>query len=66
MPTNHLLTPAEAARYLRVSGRTLIRWRNQRAGPAFTHVGQKVVYQEKDLQLWLDAQRVEPVRGAQA
>ena len=56
------LLPAEAARFLRVSGRTLIRWRMQRIGPPWTRVGNKVLYQRKDLDRWLESQRVLPVR----
>lgn len=58
------LTPPEAADYLRVSERTLIRWRNARTGPPWTKVGHRVVYQRADLDRWLDEQRCEPVRGA--
>ena len=66
MPTHRNLTPREAADYLRVSERTLIRWRNTRVGPAWTKVGQKVVYQLPDLDRYLDRQRVEPVRDQEA
>lgn len=55
-------TTPEAAAYLRKSPRTLIRWRNQRVGPAWTKVGGTIIYQEKDLDAYLDAHRVEPVR----
>lgn len=61
-PTN--LTTEEAADYLRVSWRTLYRWRAQRVGPAWTKVGQRVVYRRSDLEAWLDRHRVEPVREA--
>ena len=62
MPDHLNLTPREAADYLRVSQRTLIRWRNQRTGPAWTRCGGKIVYQRADLDAWLDSKRVHPVR----
>ncbi|WP_111748621.1 helix-turn-helix domain-containing protein [Salinisphaera orenii] len=55
------LTPPEAAEYLRCSQRTLIRWRNRRAGPAWTYVGGRIIYQRADLDAYLNAKRVEPV-----
>lgn len=51
----------EAAHYLRVSERTLIRWRGLRVGPAWTKAGQRVLYRQGDLDAYLNAQRVEPV-----
>jgi len=53
----------EAAPYLRVCERTLIRWRGLGVGPAWTKVGHRVIYRESDLDAWLDAQRVVPVRS---
>lgn len=64
MPDNILLTNAEAQDYLNVSHRTLIRWRAERKGPAWTRVGGKVMYQTADLQRFLNDNRVEPVREA--
>jgi len=61
MPMQNL-TATEAAEYLRVSCRTLIRWRNQRKGPAWTYAGGKVIYQRNDLDAWLAQHRVQPVR----
>lgn len=58
---NSLFTTAKAAEYLHLSSRTLIRWRNQRTGPAWTKLGYKVVYQERDIEAWLKARRVEAV-----
>ncbi len=59
-------TTPEAAAYLRKSPRTLIRWRNQRVGPAWTKVGHKIIYQPRDLDAYLEAHRVEPVREVSA
>ena len=66
MPHHENLTPREAADYLRVSERTLIRWRNARTGPPYTKVGHKVVYRDRDLDRWLDGQRREPLREVAA
>lgn len=57
---------SEAADYLRVSERTLIRWRGLRVGPAWAKVGQRVVYRPADLDAYLKAQRVEPVAEVSA
>lgn len=61
MPIHENLKPREAAEYLRVSERTLIRWRNGRTGPPYTKVGHKVVYRSSDLDSWLDARRCNPL-----
>lgn len=66
MPTDDNLITTEAARYLRVSWRTMIRWRNARTGPPWTRAGRTVLYRRRDLDAWLDAQRVEPVREVSA
>lgn len=57
-----ILTTMEAAQYLRVSERTLIRWRNAREGPPWTKVGRRVAYRQGDLERWLESCRVLPVR----
>lgn len=45
-----LLTPAEAAQALRVSERTLERWRTTGAGPAATRIGpRRIAYRVSDL-----------------
>ena len=51
-----LLTPREAATWLRSKERTLERWRHQRMGPAFVRVGRHVVYRLEDLQAWVERQ----------
>ena len=60
------LTTTEAADYLRVGYRTLIRWRGQRVGPPWCKAGQRVLYRRNDLDAWLDSRRQEPVREADA
>ena len=50
-----LLAPADAARSLNVTTRTLERWRISGEGPKFVRVGpRKVGYRQADLQAWLD------------
>lgn len=63
MPTQHTLTTPEAADYLRVSERTLIRWRVQRRGPAWTYAGRQVRYRLADLEAYLDGRAYDPVAG---
>lgn len=55
-----LLTPDEAAAYLRLAVRQLQQWRWLQTGPAYTKVGRAVRYWQSDLDAWLKAQRVEP------
>ena len=40
-----------------LSPRTLEKWRVTGEGPAFRKFGRKVVYSEKDLETWAEAQR---------
>lgn len=61
MSTHTNLTTNEAAEYLRVSARTMIRWRNERIGPPWTKIGHRVVYRRSDLEQWLSANRIHPV-----
>lgn len=49
-----LLTPAEAAKALRLSMPTLSRWRNHGDGPAFIRLGyNRVVYRRSAIEAWL-------------
>lgn len=61
MPTHENLTTAEAAKYLRHSERSLIRWRNARRGPPWVRAGGRILYRREDLDAWLTRQTVEPV-----
>jgi excisionase family DNA binding protein len=54
-----LLTPQEAADYLRTGVRTLERWRHAGGGPTFVKIGRRVTYRIADLQTWVEAQRRE-------
>ena len=56
------LTTKEAAAYLGVTERTLIRWRVNRTGPAWTYAGHQVRYRPADLEAYLEAKRTVPVR----
>lgn len=38
----------------------LAQWRHKGMGPAFYHLGRKIIYRGADLNVWADAQRVEP------
>ena len=51
-PTD-LLTTEEAARYLRLSARTLERYRVTGEGPRFLKIGRRVLYRQSDLDGWL-------------
>lgn len=50
-----LLTPREAAQTLRVSEKTLANWRSSgRYGLPFIKFGNRVLYNQTDLQFWID------------
>jgi predicted DNA-binding transcriptional regulator AlpA len=49
-----LLTPRQAAAYLRLSVATLQRHRTNGTGPKFLKLGRKVAYRAVDLQLWIE------------
>jgi excisionase family DNA binding protein len=48
-----LLTQSEAADYLRLSKRSLERWRVTGDGPAYCKAGRRVLYREADLEAWI-------------
>ena len=47
-----LLTPAEAAMWLRLAKQTLARWRCEGRGPAFLRLGKRVLYRAPDVEAW--------------
>lgn len=47
-----LLTPEEAAEFLRISPRTLSNWRMQGKGPAYRKIGARVVYPRATMLTW--------------
>ena len=52
-----LLTTHEAAAYLRLSPRTLERYRVTGEGPAYVKLGRRVFYERKALDDWLELRR---------
>jgi Helix-turn-helix domain len=53
---DELLTEAELADELKVSRRTLQRWRRDQYGPRWTRVGKAPRYRWADVRAWLEAQ----------
>jgi excisionase family DNA binding protein len=49
------LTQFEAAALLRLSERTLERWRVEGSGPPFRRFGRRVVYSKVDLDTWAES-----------
>jgi predicted site-specific integrase-resolvase len=54
MPDVNFFNQTEAADLLRVSERTLERWRIEGNGPLFRRFGRRIVYAETDLKAWAD------------
>lgn len=54
-----LLTPPEVAKHLRVGVRTLARWRSKGEGPAYSKIGNRVVYHIDDVEDFIAAQKDE-------
>jgi predicted DNA-binding transcriptional regulator AlpA len=48
-----LLTQSETAELLRLSERTLERWRVVGSGPVFCKLGKRVLYRQADLDEWI-------------
>lgn len=57
------LKPAEVARQLGVSLRTLNRWHALRVGPARCKVGRTVLYRQAAVDAWLERNETHPVRS---
>lgn len=55
--TNRLLKTEEAARYVRLSPRTLERYRVTGEGPEYLKVGRRVFYRRMKLDEWLERKR---------
>lgn len=49
------LTEHEAAGHLRISIRSMQRWRQEGVGPRFHKAGRRVLYTVEDLENWLGA-----------
>ena len=54
MAATTYLTQSESADFLRLSERTLERWRVEGTGPQFRRFGRRVVYAKADLEIWAD------------
>jgi excisionase family DNA binding protein len=50
---NELLTPAQAAEYLKVHRNTLLRWRKAGTGPPAIQMGRQWRYRRSALDWWL-------------
>lgn len=57
-----ILKPSEAAEYLGRTTAALSQLRHRRMGPAYIKSGNNIRYRVTDLDAFLDAGRVEPVR----
>ena len=51
-----LLTTQEAAKYLRLSARTLEKWRLTGGGPRYRKLVHRVVYTQLDIDAWVEEQ----------
>lgn len=49
-----LLDEQEAARFLKLSDRTLQTWRVKQVGPVYIKVGRTIRYRRRDLISWID------------
>ena len=65
MDAPRILLELEAARWLRISQRTLENWRLARTGPAYLKIGRQVRYRREDLEEFLRAARRAPAEKAQ-
>jgi hypothetical protein len=54
---NVRLNNIDAAKYIGVAPQTLNRWRVEGFGPHFLKLGARVLYDQRDLDRWLDANR---------
>lgn len=54
---NALLNTNEAAAFLGLKPRTLVKWRVAGYGPIFFKVGSRVRYRVRDLDAWLDTRK---------
>jgi excisionase family DNA binding protein len=50
-----VLTPDELAAHLKMSKRTLAKWRTNGRGPRYIRLGHGVRYREQDVAAWLEA-----------
>jgi hypothetical protein len=60
---NDYLDDSGLAEELRVSIRTVWRWRAERKGPPCTRLGKKVLYRRSTVKQWLEAREQAQPRG---
>lgn len=60
------LKPAEAARYLKCSVRTLARYRALGIGPSYCRVGGQIIYSVDAIDEWIAINTVRPVMAGLA
>ncbi len=53
-------TDVEAAKYLGISAGTLRRHRWQRTGPPYVKLGARVIYDQAELDRWIESNTVRP------
>jgi predicted site-specific integrase-resolvase len=53
MPPLALIPPSHLAGLLKISIRTLERWRVEGVGPTFIKAGRRVLYRPEDIERWL-------------
>ena len=58
-PESHLLTTTEAAPHVRLSPRTLEKYRVLGGGPKYKKLGARVFYSLADLKIWLESRTFE-------
>jgi hypothetical protein len=59
-----LARPIEVGEVVGVAERTLEQWRYRGIGPAYHRIEGRVMYDWRDVDAWLQAQRVEPAGDA--
>ena len=57
---NLILNEKLAAQKLGIAVQTLRNWRHQGRGPSYIKMGRRIGYQEKDLERYVQANRIEP------
>lgn len=58
--TRRYLTVDEVAELLRTTPATVRHWRFTKRGPEATKVGRRVLYEERAVLAWIDAQQAAP------
>ncbi|TDL38589.1 DNA-binding protein [Kocuria rosea] len=58
------MSTAALADYLDVSTRTVVRWRESLSGPPFVRAGTAIRYRPADVEKWLSASTMTPLRSA--